>query len=138
MWPVVRNKNHKAILGSAHQVLTINREIFFENVPKEPSLTLIGQNSVYNYCDGPIDFSGGLRLSTYHNFAFHMGNNIEEWMINVQKDNVIKNKTLENPIVNLNLKFKSKKNSSFIFKYKERLVVKIFDFIYPKIIKENL
>ncbi len=59
-------------------------------------------------------------------------------MINVQKDNVIKIKTLENPIVNLSLKFKSKKNSSFMFKYKEKLVVKIFDLIYAKIIKENL
>lgn len=138
LWPIVESKNHKAILGSAHQILTINREIFFENVPKKPSLTLIGQNSVYNYCDGPIDFSGGLRLSTFNNYAYHMGNNVEEWMTNVQKSNVLKSKNLEKSIVNLSLNFKPKRNNSFVFKYKEKLVVKLFDLIYTRSIKNNM
>lgn len=138
LWPVVIKNKHKAILGSAHQILTINRAIFFENVPIKPSLTLIGQNSVYNYCDGPIDFSGGLRLSTFNNYAYHMGNTVEGWMIDVQNENLKKNQTLEKPIIDFNLTFQPKKNNPLIFKYKSKIVNTIFDFFYSKSIQQNL
>lgn len=137
LWPIIIQNNHKAIIGSAHQVLTINREIFFKNIPTKPSLTLIGQNSVYNYCDGPIDFSGGLRLSTYNNYAYHMGNNVEQWMINVQDDNVKKSQKTEKIIIDFKLTFKPNKNNPYLFNIKEKVVNKIFDLLYSKSIKQN-
>lgn len=86
-WPILEYKGVKAILGSGHQVMTIDRDILFETVPTNPSLILVGNNSEYNYIDIPIDKAGKLRLSTYHNFAFHMGNTPEEWMKKVISEN---------------------------------------------------
>ena len=130
--------NQKAILGSAHQILSINREIFFKTVPTKPSLTLIGQNSVYNYCDGPIDFSGGLRLSTYHNFAYHMGNTVEDWMIEIQKENIEKNKSTSKQEINFELTFVPKNHYPFLFRLKERIIYKLFNVFYTKRIQKNL
>ncbi len=87
-WAVVSYKDVKAIIGSGHQVLTIDRDVLFETVPTNPSLTLVGGSSEYDYVDEPIDKSGKLRLATYHNYAFHMGNKLENWMIDIQQDNV--------------------------------------------------
>ena len=86
-WAVVSYKNVKAILGSGHQVLTVNRDVLFQTVPTNPSLTLVGGSSEYDYVDEPIDKAGKLRLATYNNFAFHMGNKLEDWMINIQNNN---------------------------------------------------
>lgn len=95
LWPIISNSKAKAILGSAHQVLTLDRTIFFTDVPIQPSLTLVGNNSEHDYIDTPIDLSGKMRLATYRNFAYHMGNKVENWMYEVQKDNTIaiENKT---------------------------------------------
>ena len=89
LWPIISNSKAKAILGSAHQVLTIDRTIFFVDVPIQPSLTLVGNNSEHDYIDTPIDLSGKLRLATYKNFAFHMGNQTEDWMYQIQKNNSV-------------------------------------------------
>jgi hypothetical protein len=86
-WPVLYSGNTKAIVGSGHQVLTIDRDILFKTIPTNPSLTLVGSNSEYNYVDTPIDKAGMMRLSTYHNYAFHMGNKLESWMNEVQMKN---------------------------------------------------
>ncbi|WP_029035394.1 glycosyltransferase family A protein [Salinimicrobium terrae] len=79
-WPVVSLKGVKAVIGSGHQVLTLKREILFSSVPEAPSLTLVGGNSENKYIDEPIDKAGFMRLSTYNNYAYHMGNEIESWM----------------------------------------------------------
>lgn len=87
MWNVVESNNCKANVGSGHQVLTINRDILFKNVPTNPCLTLVGGTSENDYVDFPIDKSKKLRLATYHNYAFHMGNKLEDWMVDIQKNN---------------------------------------------------
>jgi hypothetical protein len=138
MWPVVKANNQKAILGCAHQVLSINREIFFKTVPTKPSLTLIGQNSVYNYADGPIDFAGGLRLSTYHNYAYHMGNTVEDWMVKVQENNIEKAKSQPGEIIDFKLTFKPSKHYPFWFKMKEKIICKLFDLLYTSKIKRSI
>ena len=79
-WPVVEKSNVRAVVGSGHQVLTIKREILFSTVPTSPSLALIGEDSEYKYIDEPIDRAGLLRLATFRNYAFHMGNTLEPWM----------------------------------------------------------
>lgn len=87
-WPVIEKNGMNAVIGSGHQVLTITRDILFRKVPSNPSLTLVGNDSEFNYVDQPIDKLGRLRLSTFNNFAFHMGNNVEKWMIDVQNKNL--------------------------------------------------
>lgn len=87
-WPVVEKKGLRAVIGSGHQVLTIDRDILFTTTPSNPSLTLVGNLSEHHYVDVPIDKAGKLRLSTYHNYAFHMGNKLESWMAETQEVNV--------------------------------------------------
>lgn len=137
-WPVVHSKKHKALLGSAHQVMTIDRNVIMNNVPKEPSLTLIGQNSVYNYCDGPVDLSGGLRLATYNNFAHHMGNTAEDWMYEVQKNNLKQKATKAEEIINFNLELKPKSNQRFLIQFRQKIIYKIFDLFYTKKIQDSI
>jgi hypothetical protein len=137
-WPVVHSNNHKAILGSTHQILTVDRNIIMNNVPTEPSLTLIGQNSVYNYCDGPVDLSGGLRLATYNNFAYHMGNTAEDWMYEVQKKNLEDREVKSQEIISFKLKLKTKNNDRLLVKLRQRIIFKIFDLLFTKKIKESI
>lgn len=87
-WPVIERNNVRAIVGSGHQVLTVKREVLFEKVPTEPSLTLVGGDSEYKYVDEPIDKSGRMRLSTYKNKAFHIGNEVEPWMHRKLEDSI--------------------------------------------------
>lgn len=87
-WAVVEKNGVKATVGSGHQVLTIHRDILFTKTPSNPSLTLVGNASENNYVDFPIDKSGKMRLATYHNYAFHMGNKLESWMEETQEVNV--------------------------------------------------
>lgn len=86
-WPVVEKKGVRAVIGSAHQVLTVDRDILFKTTPSNPSLILVGNLSEHNYVDVPIDKAGKLRLSTYNNYAFHIGNKLESWMVEAQEVN---------------------------------------------------
>ncbi len=131
LWPVISKNNHKAILGSAHQVLTIDREIFFSDVPKQPSLTLVGNNSEHDYVDTPIDVSGKMRLSTYHNFAFHMGNKAETWMYDIQKNNTTTKIVLPNySIENLKSATSTSSLKMYYFKFKKKIIKKLFKIVY--------
>ena len=86
-WDVVEKNNYKANIGSGHQVLTIDRDILFKITPTNPSLTLVGGTSENDYVDFPIDKANKLRLATYNNYAFHMGNKLEDWMVEKHKSN---------------------------------------------------
>ncbi|MBK9223720.1 MAG: glycosyltransferase family 2 protein [Flavobacterium sp.] len=131
-WPVIERNNTKAIIGSGHQVVTISREILFKSVPTNPSLTLVGGDSEYKYVDEPIDKLGKLRLCTYTNFAFHMGNNLEDWMIDVHKNNL---KATNN---SLEVVYKKESNPDLLYsKYKtviyllrKKITKKVFKLIY--------
>ncbi|MFI2743783.1 glycosyltransferase [Zhouia sp. PK063] len=129
-FPVISTKvGAKAIVGSAHQVLTIDRNILFETTPIEPSLTLVGGNSEMLYVDEPIDRSGRLRLSTYNNYAYHMGNTIESWMFDVLNNNeqniAVNTSTfnLQNIVYQRNLKHKS-------YSFRKRVIKIIFKKLY--------
>lgn len=95
-WPVVEKNGIRAVIGSGHQVLTINRDILFKTTPSNPSLTLVGNLSEHNYVDVPIDKAGKLRLATYNNYAFHMGNKLENWMLLEQESNARNRENVEN------------------------------------------
>jgi len=133
-WPVIEKNGTKAIVGSNHQVVTIKRSLLFEFVPTLPSLTLVGNNSEHNYIDLPVDLANKMRLSTFNNFAFHMGNKVEDWMVEIQNKNLLNNseksevnksvfKTNQREINNTNL---------FFYKLKKRIVKPIFSSFYKK------
>jgi hypothetical protein len=135
-WCVVEKNGYKANIGSSHQILTIDRDILFKTTPTNPSLTLVGGNSEYKYVDEAIDKSGKLRLSTYNNFAFHMGNKLESWMIDVQNDNTryVKNNE-ENP------RFSSQLTDMYNTKLKDKyygLRKKIVKNIFSILYKNNI
>lgn len=130
-WPVISQNGSKAILGSGHQIMTINRLILLTKTPLEPSLTLVGNNSEFLYCDQPIDLSGGIRLATYHNFAYHMGNKVEDWMLIIQDENDKKRKNNMPNIIDIPIKrFKSRELNKKIFLWKKKIILKLFNLIY--------
>lgn len=68
-----------SVLGCSHFVATYKREVFFE-LPKQNSTYKLGGDSEFLYTDEPVLKRGGYRLSTYDNYAYHLGNHIEPWM----------------------------------------------------------
>lgn len=132
-WPVIEKNGIRAVIGSAHQVLTIDRDILFTTTPSTPSFILVGNNSEHNYVDVPIDMAGKLRLSTYNNFAFHMGNKLEPWMkerqsVNNQNIKVFNNTEISYSSVDL-------LNSKINFKWyglKKMATKKLFTFFIIK------
>lgn len=87
-----------AVVGCSHFVATYKREVFLE-IPDKNSDFKIRGNSEYLYTDLPVLKRGGYRLSTYDNYAFHMGNVIEDWMI--EKFNNLKQKDKGDKLINL-------------------------------------
>ncbi len=129
-WNVVEKNKCKANIGSGHQVLTLDRDIFFKKIPTNPSLTLVGGTSENDYVDFPIDKSNKLRLATYYNYAFHMGNKLEDWMVEKQKLNRKTDK-----IENEQFDFHSTDlNNSYIynkyFGFKKKIIKKLFYLLY--------
>ncbi|MCX6172298.1 MAG: glycosyltransferase family A protein [Flavobacterium sp.] len=127
-WPVIEYNNIKAIMGSSHQILTIKRDLLFTTIPKEPSLTLVGYNSEYEYVDLPIDLSGKMRLATYNNYAFHMGNKVESWMIELQKVNLSQPKQINKSIISSECRKRNQKY--FGYRLKKKIVKIIFKLFY--------
>lgn len=68
-----------AVLGCSHFVATYKREVF-EGLPKNNSEYLIDGDSEFLYLDKPVVLMDGYRLSTYNNYAYHLGNIFEDWM----------------------------------------------------------
>lgn len=131
-WNVVESNNCKANIGSGHQVLTIDRDILFETVPTKPSLTLVGGTSENDYVDFSIDKANKLRLSTYHNYAYHMGNKLENWMVDLQNNN--ENVDLNNK-TELNTQSTDLHHNWFYdksFELKKKIVKKLFNTFYKK------
>lgn len=80
LYPIIEYRGFKCIMGAPHQVITLRREVFFTAVPSQPCFLRMGGDSVVKYIDYPVDALGLYRFSTYGNYAYHMGNRIEDWM----------------------------------------------------------
>ncbi len=78
---ILCNKNRKAVLGCGHFVATIKAEVF-HYAPDLPSYFKIEGGSETKYIDNPNNNAGYLRLATLDNYAYHLGNKIEPWMLN--------------------------------------------------------
>ena len=86
-WPVVTSDGVDAILGCAHQVMTVRRSVFLWQVPVEPSRILVGNDSERAYLDEPVDRGGYYRLCLKTTKAYHMGNVTEPWMHDLNEAN---------------------------------------------------
>ena len=129
LWGVVESNSVIAIVGSDHQIVTVRRDVLFNNSPKEPSFIKVGSKSEENYVDFAIDSSGGLRLSTYNFHAFHMGNKLESWMLDETDTHFGAVKKV--PVLQLtpSLSYISKNN--FLFKIKKKLIKHVFKIKTP-------
>jgi hypothetical protein len=127
-WPVIKKNNIKAILGSDHQVLTLRRDILFNTVPSKPSFTKVGKNSEFKYVDLAIDLSRGLRLPTYHFYAFHIGNKLEDWMCK-EYDSLMKSS--ESIELKLSPKLKYKEINTYWYRFKKKVLKKVFKIKIP-------
>jgi hypothetical protein len=75
----VTNKNQKAVIGAGHFAATYRGDIF-ENINIKYSNYKLGGDSENKILDIPVVKKGFWRLSTVNNYAYHMGNTLEDWM----------------------------------------------------------
>lgn len=113
----VFKNNKKAVIGAGHFVATYRGDIF-DNIIKYSHYKL-GGNSENAILDVPVVKKGLWRLSTEDNFAYHMGNVLEDWMY----DHIQKlNKNMDEDSFYL----KEAKSSSLLYNFiKNRLFSKV-------------
>lgn len=87
------NKGIKAVVGCNHCAVTYKKELF-DAMPKGNSKFVLGGNSEALYLDSLSQFYGGYRLATYDNFAYHLGNEKEDWGVNVFDSLIEEEKTV--------------------------------------------
>jgi hypothetical protein len=73
----IENSNGKALIGSGHFVATYHKKLFKE-MPTFFGYKMGGDSEAF--LDKVALNKGLWRLTTTHNFAFHMGNSFENWM----------------------------------------------------------
>ncbi|MDW8849243.1 glycosyltransferase family A protein [Flavobacterium sp. MMLR14_040] len=118
-----------AVLGSSHFVCTYKKEVF-SKMPKSNSIYKLGGDSEYLYTDLPVLKMGGYRLATYGNYAFHLGNVLEDWMI--QKMDTLK---VENKEAKIFKNLKTIKARPLYYFFTEKVFKKIF---YNSIIRNKI
>lgn len=109
-----------SVLGSSHFVATYKSEVFSQ-LPKKNTIYKLGGDSEFLYTDKPVMKTGGYRLATYDNYAYHMGNTLETWMTDTFK-NLRDEKKTYNDFTYLN---KLKRNY-FEFIFTEKIFLKLF------------
>ena len=111
------NGEGKAMVGAGHFVVTYRSDVF-QNLEQKSTEFVLGGGSD-DLLDYPVIKKGYWRLSTTDNYAYHMGNSLESWMLSFSE--LLKNNNLDykelpvihevkiNSIMNwFNLKFFSK------------------------------
>ena len=100
----VKHKGVLAVVGGGHFVSTYKSSILKkQNYSFSPFK--LGGESESEILDLPVAFNGYWRLSTADNYAFHMGNTLEEWMLTTVED--LKENNLTCDIVPLLTKMES-------------------------------
>lgn len=123
--------NENAVVGATHCVATYKKEVF-DFSPKISSDYKLGGDSEINYLDYPVLKYGGYRLSTDLNYAYHMGNKIDHWMLTKMNSFTESDKQeIEGfkKIINSKSYFSELKHKLFIFLIQNR---KISSFFYRK------
>ncbi|MCF6182888.1 glycosyltransferase family 2 protein [Lutibacter sp.] len=102
---VIRNKKNKqeAVMGCGHFVATLKREVFDYGSNKPAFVKIVGGVERI-FIDTPNEKLGLLRLATKENYAYHMGNKIENWMY--EEFSKLKTHTIDNSYKATDFKFK--------------------------------
>lgn len=87
-----QENNTKVVVGSGHVVATFRRELFSQIKTYIPFK--LGGISERYFDELPIYF-GLKRFTTFDNYAFHMGNTLEDWMYNENKNSTIISSSVE-------------------------------------------
>lgn len=114
----VTSGNTKAVVGAGHFVTTYRGEVFSTVENNYTSYTL-GGDSESKFLDIPVVKKGFWRLSTADNYAYHMGNVVEDWM-QLEFNKLVKN-TKESTFELV----KIKSGTSFSSYIKNKLFVKL-------------
>ncbi|MEM7186424.1 MAG: hypothetical protein AAF466_07180, partial [Bacteroidota bacterium] len=75
----VRRGDVSAVVGCGHFVSTLRKEVF-SHVPEAPSKIAYAPQTDRDYIDLPNEKAGLWRLATTTNYAYHLGNNPQDWM----------------------------------------------------------
>ncbi len=75
----VKRKELSAVVGCGHFVATMRREVF-DHTPRVHSKLAYASEADKDYIDLPNEKAGLWRLATTGNYAYHMGNNPQDWM----------------------------------------------------------
>lgn len=85
-----KKRNARAVMGGGHFVATLRREVF-DKGSNEPAFIKIIGGVENKFIDLPNEKLGYLRISTLKNYAYHLGNKVEDWMFdefsNLKKEN---------------------------------------------------
>lgn len=76
----VKNGEFGAVIGAGHFVATYRAEVF-QSFKKNSHEYSLGGTSETDFLDKPVIEKGLWRLSTYDNYAYHMGNVFEPWTV---------------------------------------------------------
>jgi len=115
----ISDKNVTALIGAGHFVATY-KGICFDNLQHRFSNFSLGGDSEQKLLDRPANELGLWRLSTQQNFAYHMGNTKEDWMIE-ELDKIIENNSNFNGI-ELSQKVYSSIWNKFIIKFFSKFI----------------
>lgn len=77
-----RKKSGAAVVGCGHFVATLKRAVFDLGTSEPAYIKIVGGVEA-KFIDKPNDDLGYLRLATKENYAFHMGNKLENWMFDI-------------------------------------------------------
>lgn len=103
----------KAMVGCSHFVATYKKEVF-KALANNNSPFALGGNSETKYLDEPVVKFNGYRLSTQLNYAYHMGNKLEPFMIQ-EFDTLVEARKKE---LSINFKELTKNRLSYAIKMK--------------------
>ncbi len=94
----LKNSKKEALLGASHFVATYRKKIFSIN-KTFPNIKF--QNGYEDlFIDKPSDVLGYYRLSTFQHYCYHIGNRIDDFVLNVKFENLnndINFKLIRNP-----------------------------------------
>jgi cellulose synthase/poly-beta-1,6-N-acetylglucosamine synthase-like glycosyltransferase len=113
----------EALVGSGHFVATYKRSVFDEIISYIPSK--MGADSEMYLDKAPL-YKGLWRLSTSANYAYHIGNVVEDWM-----EEVLMNLGNDNEVITLPVS-QVKQENKWCFFVKNRIFSNIFSFKITK------
>lgn len=81
----LKEEDVTAVISASHCVATY-KTAFLKQIPLESSTFKLGGDSERKYLDEPPYALDGYRLSTYDNYAYHIGNKIEPWLLSIYEN----------------------------------------------------